>query len=175
MSCLRGQSNIMSGARVFGPQAWTGDAGDANHCVSLVDCLMEYCDQGRRKQTSSFSVLPWSPRARISIQGSSHHSGGREHSQSHGSDNAKARASPSTTDIGNVYNGTTDNCSLGGARLRIDVREFHVRAVVAIPGSHRHPRTTTTSTPLPTFILEPTPRPSQATTPTPTSCQPGMQ
>ena len=42
------------------------------------------------------------------------------------------------------------------------------RAVVAIPGSHRHPRTTTT-TPLPTFILEPTPpRPSHAT-PTPTS------
>ena len=50
-------------------------------------------------------MLPWSPRARISIQGSSHQSGGREHSQAHGSsDNVKARASPSTTDIGNFYN-----------------------------------------------------------------------
>jgi hypothetical protein len=126
MSCLRGQSNIMSGARVFGPQAWTGDAGDADHYVSLVDCLMEYCDLGRRKQTSSFSALPWSPRARISIQGSSHQSGGREHSQAHGSsDNVKARASPSTTDIGNFYNGTTDNCSLGGARLSKHLSKHH--------------------------------------------------
>ena len=52
MSCLRGQSIIMSGARVFGPQACTGDAGDADHCVSLVDCLMEYCDQGAGSKLS---------------------------------------------------------------------------------------------------------------------------